>query len=366
MKIVADENIPLVDYYFKPLGELLLKPGRSITSTDVKDADILLVRSVTPVNEKLLQDAHIHFIGSTTTGFDHLDLDYLEAQHIPWAIAKGCNSMAVVDYVLSIIAALEKQNYFNNKQKRAAVIGVGQIGTIVSRLLRVLDFEVLECDPIRAEEDPTFHSTDLAAIEDVDLITLHTPLTHQGKYPTYHMIEKQFLQRQKQHCVLLNTSRGSVVHFEDLKKYGTHLTWCLDVWENEPQIDQTILQKALIATPHIAGYSIQSKLRGIEMVYSAALDQNIIANQSIEPLYPEKIVTLPDNTVGWQDVILTAVDPIEMTRVTKQTLAAQPNQFDELRKKFSGRYEIGFIQFENIKLSGNDLVTFNEIMKIIR
>lgn len=197
MKIVADENIPCLDYYFRNGHELILKPGRQIHQQDVVDADILLVRSVTPVTKALLQDSSVKFVGSTTTGFDHLDLDYLKANHIEWEVAKGCNATAVVEYVLSVIAALQQQERLAFSGKRAGVIGAGRIGSEVIHKLKILGFEVLACDPLRAQVDPNFISTPLAEIMDVDFISLHTPLTCSGQYSTFHMIDKDFLRRQK-------------------------------------------------------------------------------------------------------------------------------------------------------------------------
>lgn len=342
MKIVADVNIPLIEHYFGSSGELVLKSGREIVHDDLLDADILLVRSITKVNKDLLQGTPVKFVGSVVTGEDHLDTEWLNQARIAWATSKGCNATAVVEYVISAIAALELQGLFA-KNKRAGVVGVGIIGSQVVDKLKALGFDVLQYDPFRADEE-NFMSTSLEEFSDLDFITLHTPLTKTGKYPTYHMIGKNFLERQKPGCVLLNTSRGSVINFADLKKYGTHLHWCLDVWRNEPNIDLDVLEKALIATPHIAGYSVQSKYRGIKMIYEAALQRKIIPDEKITPVeFPTKTISFDKPPETWQEVILKIFNPMQTSQQMKETLLQHKDTFDHLRKNFNERYEFDFV-----------------------
>lgn len=337
MKILADENIPLVDYYFGSLGECITQPGRDIQQNDLVSTDILLVRSVTRVDRNLLENTPVRFVGSATTGFDHLDVAWLEANHIAWSAAKGCNAKTVVEYILCSIAALQKEGLLLQPHPRAGIIGVGEIGSDVSHELKKLGFDVIECDPIRAEQEKNFSSVALDDFENVDLVTIHTPLTYQGDHPTYHLIEKNFLQRQKKGCVLFNTARGEVIHSADLKKYGQHLLWCLDVFENEPAIDLDILQRAIIATPHIAGYSIQSKYRGVEMIYHAAIQKGIIPDLNIPTFpYTKKEIAL-DKNQDWRDTMLAIFDPRRTSKKMKAALMGKTLSFDLLRKHFSER-----------------------------
>jgi erythronate-4-phosphate dehydrogenase len=347
MKIVADENIPLVDYYFGSCGQLILKPGRAITHDDLLDADILLVRSVTLVNRDLLHGTSVKFVGSTTTGADHMDTHWLNQADIHWSVATGCNRIAVVEYVISVIAALQKMNLLQQKNSRAGVIGVGAIGQQVAEKLKILGFDVLLCDPFRSMQEKNFTGVRLEDFTDLDFITLHTPLTYEGAYPTYHLIDKDFMQRQKKNCVLLNTGRGNVIHFTDLKEYGEELIWCLDVWENEPNIDLDVLQKALIATPHIAGYSVQSKYRGIEMIYQAALKHGVIAGQGVLPIiYPQYELPLIESLCDWRDVVLAIYNPLITTKHMQQELLKNKHGFDGLRKHFPDRHEFNFVNKE--------------------
>lgn len=352
MKIVADENIPFVDYYFANAGELLLKPGRDITKSDLVDADLLLVRSVTKVNQDLLAGTLIKFVGSVTTGADHLDTAWLDQAGIQWSVAHGCNAMAVVEYVVSSIATLQHMDFLMQKNPKAAVIGVGHIGQRVATRLKQLGFTVVLCDPIRSQQEPDFSGVSLDEIADVDLITLHTPLTQSGPYPTHHLINKSFLERQKPNTILLNTSRGAVIDFNDLNLYGGHLVWCLDVWENEPLINLEILDQAVLATPHIAGYSAQAKYRGIQMIYDAIHEKKLFSLKDVVPKkFPTHDVFFAGAKVDWREVILRIYDPFETTQVMKNQLVANPNAFDELRKHFVDRYEFGFVRIEDVSLS---------------
>lgn len=362
MKIVADENIPLVEHYFGRYGTILQKRGRSITQADVKDADILLVRAVTNVNKELLQQSNVKFVGSTTTGFDHLDMTYLESSGIRWGISKGCNATAVVEYVICVIASLQKMGYLPLHHIRAGVIGVGNIGRHVVKALEILGCEVVQCDPVRAEKEPGFHSTSLKDMADLDLITLHTPLTVEDDHPTYHLIRTDFVQRQKKNCALINTSRGSVVDLNQLKMYGQEMLWCLDVWENEPYINYDALEPALIATPHIAGYSMQSKDRGIKMIYRSAVEQGILPNDSLPDVpYATTTLAFEGKKMHWRDVVLDIFDPTVMTQLMKDALLEDAKNFDLLRKNFTGRYEFEFVSLQDIVLDDADRAILTQL-----
>ena len=349
MKIVADENILFVEDYFQ--GDILGKPGRSIVQHDLIDADILLIRSVTKVNSALLNNTSVKFVGSVTAGFDHLDVDWLNKAGIQWNITKGSNAIAVAEYVICVIAALQKMHFLTQKKPRAAVIGVGNIGAHVAEKLKILDFEVVLCDPFRKD----IVTTPFEELVDLDFISLHTPLTMQGIYPTHHLVQRDFLSRQKKDCVLLNAGRGEVICFDDLKLYGQSLLWCLDVWAKEPYIDLEILKLAAIATPHIAGYSVQSKYRGVEMIYQAALrEKMIIPHASVVPVYPTQTISFEHTKTHWRDVVLRVFDPMMTSQYMKKTVVEDTDAFDYLRKTFPARYEFAYVQLQDLILSEHD------------
>jgi erythronate-4-phosphate dehydrogenase len=362
MKIVADKDIPFIENYFGSMGELILKPGRSIAQEDLVSADMLLVRSVTAVTRELLQGTSVKFVGSPTTGQDHLDTKWLSQAGIKWYVAEGCNTVAVVEYVVCVIAALQKNDYLPQQSLRAGVIGVGKIGSQVVEKLKILGFDVIQHDPLRAANEPDFHSTPLEDFHDLDVVTVHTSL-HEGDYSTYHLINKHFLQKQKKNCILLNTARGAVVDGTDLKHYGQHLYWSLDVWEDEPFIDMSAVELALIATPHIAGYSVQSKQRGIDMVYRAACETLSITPLLSAMTFPYKAISLENATVDWRDVVLKIFDPMSTSQKMHEALTKEDIgvAFDKLRKHFIERAEFTYVQLEQYKVSEADALLLNAL-----
>lgn len=365
MKIIADEHIPFVHEYFGAYGELVLKPGRDITAADVKDADILLVRSITPINEKLLVNSSVKFVGSVTAGIDHLDTAWLKQAGIEWSAAEGFNAPPVADYVVSVIAALQRKQILSFSGMKAAVIGVGNVGSLVVERLKTLNFDVMMCDPLRAEKENHFQSVSLNDIAGVDLISVHTPLTHEGAHPTYHLLNQDFFKRQKNNAVLLNAGRGAVVDSQALLFEGGHLCWCLDVWEREPNIDKVMLENAFIATPHIAGYSVQSKIRGIDMIYRAACDKKIITPQSIEPVaIPHQELNFAGSQHHWQDIVMGVFNPLIMSAMMRSALLQATNVstgFDELRNKFNYRHEFNYTNLLNVDAPAPDKQVLMEL-----
>lgn len=358
MKIVADMHIPFIKEYFSPYGELILKPGRAISPADVADADMLLVRSVTHVDQKLLADSRVRFVGSVTAGADHLDTKWLDDNGIDWSVATGFNAPPVADYVVSVIAALQRKRLLGHTPMRAAVIGVGNVGRLVVERLQHLNFEITLCDPVRAEKESDFVSTPMQALSDMDLISLHVPLTKSGAHATHHFINQAFLQQQKTGCVLVNASRGAVIDTHALLTYGKHLRWCLDVWEHEPRIDKALLEQALLATPHIAGYSVQSKIRGIDMIYRIACEKNLITPLLLSPIaMPHQELTFAGHEHHWQDLVLGVFNPIIITAMMRELLipvADYGHCFDEMRNQFNYRHEFGYTQIAGVTVPAAD------------
>jgi len=270
MKIVADENIPLLDRFFGEMGDVRAKPGRDISPEDVRDADVLIVRSVTTVDRNLLEGSSVRFVGTCTIGTDHLDTDYLDTQDIQYANAPGSNANAVVEYVLSCLSILTETNNLDFDQCRIGLVGYGNVGSLLAWRLRKMGLSCLACDPFLDQDE--YDLSPLSEVLDCDVISLHVPLTSGGEYPTHHMIAKDQLEQLRANQVLINTSRGAVVDNSSLLdrlRADDGFTAILDVWENEPIIDPELARRVLIGTPHIAGYSFDGKVAGTEMIYKA-------------------------------------------------------------------------------------------------
>ncbi len=281
MHILADENIPLVDEFFAGFGKIRRMPGRSINRAALENVDVLLVRSVTRVDREMLEGSAVRFVGTCTIGTDHLDLDYFEQAGIEWASAPGCNARGVVDYVLGSLLALSEVRGEALARRRFGVVGAGEVGGRLLEVLRGLGWDVRVCDPPRqVREAGDFVSLD-EILAECDVISLHTPLTLGGDWPTFHLFDQARLSRLRPGTWLINASRGAVVDnaaLRDLLLQRPDLEAVLDVWEGEPQVDVALAGLCRIATPHIAGYSLDGKLRGTAQIYAA-----LCAARGVEP-----------------------------------------------------------------------------------
>lgn len=271
MKILVDENIPLARELFARFGEVVARPGRTLAEADVRDADVLLVRSVTRVDAALLAGSRVRFVGTATIGTDHVDLDWLRAQGIAFASAPGSNAMSVVDYVTSALLELADRHGITLAGRRAGIVGRGNVGGRLQARLQAMGLQVLACDPPLAEAGQT-GLVELAAIADCDIVSFHTPLVREGAHPTHHLGDAALLARLRPGAIVLNTSRGAVVDNAALREAldrRDDLLAVLDVWEGEPRPDPALVARVALATPHIAGYAYDGKLRGSAMLHDA-------------------------------------------------------------------------------------------------
>lgn len=354
MLIVADENIPLVDDFFAGFGEIRRYPGRSIDAACVKDADVLLVRSVTQVDRQLLQGSPVRFVGTCTIGTDHLDLGYFAEAGIHWSSAPGCNARGVVDYVLGSLLTLAELDGENLAERVYGVVGAGQVGERLVRVLHGLGWKVLVCDPPRqALEGGEFVSLE-TLLEQCDVISLHTPLLRDGDHPTWHLLGRDQLARLRPGAWLINASRGPVVNNDALRELlhqrdDVHAV--LDVWEGEPQVDLALADLCTLATPHIAGYSLDGKQRGTAQIYQAfCLWRGETERVSLDDLLPARDLAQLEfdaaSDPAWTLATLCRAvydprrDDADFRRSLSDDPVAQRATFDLLRKHYPQRREI--------------------------
>lgn len=291
MNIVADENIPLLKEFFADFGTITTLPGRNMTAEDLQYADVLLVRSVTQVNADLLRlNSSLKFVGTATIGTDHIDLNYLQQADIGFASAPGCNAQAVVNYVLSALCVLTENRQQKLTDLTVAIVGVGNVGFKLRQQLEHLGIKVLAVDPFKtAAQVGTLVSLEEAL--QADVVCLHTPLTQTGEHPTQHLIGTAELAKMQPNACLLNAGRGPVVDNQALLKHlqnNPKFEAILDVWETEPEPSLALLDACLLATPHIAGYSLDGKMRGTEMIHQRLCDYlGQSAQHSLNDFLPE-------------------------------------------------------------------------------
>jgi erythronate-4-phosphate dehydrogenase len=354
MKIVADENIPFVKDCFASIGDVQTFSGRKITPETVADADCLLVRSITQVNEKLLANSKIKFVATATIGFEHVDIDYLQKRGIGFASAPGSNANSVADYLVAALLSVAQKHKITLEGKSIGVVGVGNVGSKVAKKCAALGMIVKLNDPplSRQTGDPKYRP--LNELFDCDFITLHTPLTREGQDKTYHLADDKFFASLKTGCVFINTCRGAVHDTDALKnaiKSKKLSAVILDVWEKEPNIDCELLRMVDISTPHIAGYSLDGKIAGMIMIYDAACKHfGLKPKHKIEDFLPPP--TVPQITIDkigpdTQKLLHEIVQQVYVINRddfnTREIAMVEPDKrgkfFDDLRKNYPVRRE---------------------------
>ncbi|RXJ72969.1 4-phosphoerythronate dehydrogenase [Veronia nyctiphanis] len=356
MKILIDENMPFAQGLFSQLGEVVAKPGRNLTPDDLIDVDALMIRSVTKVNEVLLEKANkLKFVGTATAGMDHVDKTLLQERGITFTAAPGCNKVGVAEYVLSAMMVLGQEQGFDFTERTIGVVGAGQVGSYLSDCLSALGIRHLLCDPIKQAEGDHREFVALNDIlEQCDVVTLHTPLTKEGQHKTHHLIGEEQLVRLKPGSILINAARGPIVSNDALKAalQNQSLTAVLDVFEQEPEVDMSLLPLLAFATPHIAGYGLEGKARGTTMIfnsYCGFLGSELCA----DPAFLLPVAPLPSVSLSrhWDNSDLMALCQLvyDIRRDDSQFRRemADPQQhratFDRLRKNYRDRREYSAI-----------------------
>ncbi|WMY94899.1 MAG: 4-phosphoerythronate dehydrogenase [Arsenophonus sp.] len=273
MRILIDENITYAKQLFQKIGEVKTIPGRLISKSVVKSFDALMVRSVTQVNKKLLENTNVKFVGTATAGFEHIDKTWLKKSGITFTAATGCNAISVVEYVFSALLVIAQNHCFDLREKTVGIVGVGNIGNLLNKYLRAWGVHTLLYDP--PVESITKNNNRFCSLTEIinesEILTFHPALNKAGNYSSYHLLNEKLLDTMPTGRILINTSRGSVFNnqilFNKLKN-GKKIYVILDVWENEPFLLLPLLTYTSIATPHIAGYSLEGKIRGTLHIFN--------------------------------------------------------------------------------------------------
>jgi erythronate-4-phosphate dehydrogenase len=370
MKILGDSQILLFEELFSSLGETATYSGRNLSAAELEGVDALITRSTLNVDQALLNGSSVKFVGTCTIGTDHLDLDYLQSQSIRWTNAAACNANAVVQYVLSAMAQLAPEWM----QSTVGIIGCGNVGGRVYRRLKALGVNCQVYDPFLSAQD----NPDLVPLEDLlqaDIITSHAPLTTTGEFPTYHLIGEHELNQLRPNALLISAGRGAVIDNQALLNRLTQkkdIGVVLDVWDNEPDISAELLSLVDIATPHIAGHSLEGKEQGTVMVFqqlcesigvAPSVDVSTIVNTEtallpeLRPKIVPKIVTaipLEDSAspVAILNRVLLAAYPImeddARLREWKNSGQAMAVYFDRMRKEYPVRREYSHFIFPDV------------------
>lgn len=341
LKIVADKAIPFLEGVFDPYADMTYLPGDKIGPEDVRDADVLMVRTRTKCNADLLEGSKVKFIATATIGTDHIDFPYCDSKGIVVRNAPGCNAGGVMEYVFSALYGLASRKSISLQGDTIGVIGVGHVGSLIERMGRALGFKILKCDPPRAEAEGSFGFCDLEyLLQNSQIVTLHVPLDE----TTRGMADSEFFSLMQPGAFFINAARGEVVCDDALKaaipKLGPVI---IDTWNHEPDIDLDLMDKVAIATPHIAGYSYQGKQNG-----TAAAVRAVAHYFGITELYEFFPKTdLPENEAVKLD--LKGLNQGEIASVLQYNypiftddfmLRLNPENFDKLRSEYNYRREV--------------------------
>jgi erythronate-4-phosphate dehydrogenase len=347
IRIIADNKIPFLNGALEKHAEVVYLPGKEINRENLKDADALLIRTRTKCTESLLKETNIRFIGTATIGFDHIDTQYCEKHKIHWINAPGCNSSSVQQYFAASLLKMASEFRYNLKDKKIGIIGVGNVGTKVEKFARTIGMNILLNDPPRAkvEGDKNFVSIE-AILNESDIVTIHVPLKVVGDNCTYHLFNDKVFKQMRKGAWFINSSRGEVTETVALKKAlrsGKLGGAIIDVWENEPDIDLELMEKAFIATPHIAGYSTDGKANGTAMVVNSL---GKYFDLPLKNWYPENIpqpsspeIVIDGKGKSDEDIIREAVFQTYNITGDDTNLRFSPSDFEKQRGAYPLRRE---------------------------
>ena len=328
MKVIIDSAIPFIKGVLEPFAEVIYAPGESFTAAMVSDADALVIRTRTRCNRALLEGSKVKFIATATIGFDHIDCRYCAERGIAVATAAGCNARGVLQWVSAVLVALAKREGFAPSERTLGIVGVGNVGKLVKQYAERWGFKVVCCDPPRQQcENLDFVSLQ-ELIPQVDILTLHTPLDN----TTRGMISPESIASLRRGATIINASRGEVAQTEALLRED--LTVAVDVWENEPNIDPRLVEKAIVTTPHIAGYSIQGKAN------ATALAVRQLSEHFSLPLtdwYPAGVEACIVQDIDWQTLTETIDNYCNL--VAESAPLKRGGNFEQLRDNYNLRKE---------------------------
>ena len=316
MQVVIDKGIPFLEGVIEPYAQVLYLSPEEITPDTVRDADALIVRTRTRIDKELIEGSKVRFVATATIGYDHINQDYCNQAGVRWVSCPGCNAQAVCDYVEEAISTMKS----GKKALTVGIVGYGHVGKLVAQMANKKGYRLLLSDP------PLGIGASLQEIAPLcDVLTFHTPLTHDGAYPTYHLGNADVLRLCKPDALIINAARGGIIdeqallaHISTFPSKEEKGGIAIDCWEGEPTINRALLQKVDLASFHIAGYSIEGKMRASEMCLEAFCKFFSLPILSIN----KKVVPLHgDSKSGW------------LKRISDQ-LKAHPEQFEQLRKNY--------------------------------
>jgi len=367
IRITADDKIPFLKGVLEPYASISYMPGDQIYRNNAMQSDALLVRTRTRCDSELLQGTPVKFVGTATIGFDHIDTDFCKNNDIKWTNAPGCNASSVQQYIAASLMKISSEPGFSLKDMTLGIVGVGNVGSRVQILAEALGMRVMLNDPPRERLEGKQGFVDLEhLLSESDIVTLHVPLNLEGTDKTFHLFNEKTSSMIKKGAWLINTSRGEVVDNEVVKDAiaGDRLAgFIIDVWEREPEIDIPLMHMAFLATPHIAGYSVDGKANGTAMIVNSLCKSFDIP---INDWYPgevpvpqEPLIMIDCNGKNNEEILRKAIFHTYNIVEDDIRLRFDPSRFEKARESYPVRREFSF--YTVMLKDSND-----EIKKLLR
>lgn len=365
-KIVIDQDIPYIKDILEDWFDVKYLKGDSIKNKDIKEAEILIIRTRTKCNSILLEGTSVKYILTATIGLDHVDLQYCANNNIEVYNAAGSNALGVVQYVFTSLFYLQQKFNYQLKGKTLGIIGAGNVGERVAKRAPYFSLEVLRNDPpLKRQllENPLAFKNDILRkdltlndfkeldfiFSNSDIITIHTPLDS----TTRGLIDIDILSKLKRKPIIINTSRGEVINEEALLLMSRSFSYLvLDVWNNEPYINKHLCDLADIATPHIAGYSIEGKANATTFVINKIGELSKI----------HSLISFKVKDLNYDNLDIDLIAPYTIDNLSKaifklfpieeciEYFKANPNNFETYRNNYKYRKEIPENLYNIIKM----------------
>ncbi|MCC2605885.1 4-phosphoerythronate dehydrogenase [Planctobacterium marinum] len=366
MKIFCEDTLTCGEAFFDDVADVTWFSGNQLNAEQLIDAEALFIRSTTKVTPELLQQAEkLQLVATATAGTDHMDLEFLKSRGIEAYSAAGCNAIAVAEYVIAGIVSLAAAHHLSFAGKKLGIVGAGHVGTALAERAVHLGFDILLCDPPLQAAGDQRPMVALAEILDCDVISLHVPLVTTGQWPTLHMFNDAVLSSLKPHQILVNACRGEVVDNQALSQLlqkAKPFFSIFDVWENEPDIDFALAQKTDFSTQHIAGHTLEGKVRGTDMIYNFAAQRFNWPAKSMWDYLPEvsfngkselQLSETDGSTETRLHKLIEQVYSIETDTANFRNKVHDDESFRYSRKHYGIRREFSSVQVN----TGNSLLT---------
>ena len=344
MELLVDREIAGAPDAFSTFGSVRLFDGRRLSSADLGGAEVLLVRSVSRVDEALLGGSKVRFVGTATAGVDHIDSDYLGSSGIRFADAAGCNAQAVAEYVICCIYAFADEHARSVNDLTVGIVGYGHVGRTLKALLERLDIDFAINDPPLGTALDGIRTVSLDEALQCDVITLHVPLTVSGVHATSGLLGIRSISQLRMPSLLINAARGGVVDEQALRQRraaATPIFAAIDCWTGEPAVAPATVAQAWRATPHIAGHTLEARVNASAILHralcaylgSAVIAPDLLAQNKIE---------LDRGGAESTAKILALANPLHahtarMRELVDLSPSARAVGFDELRRRYGLR-----------------------------